>query len=95
MTPIELTQVIREYIRDIFKRDFINAIIVKPIVPQGYTVEIEAEQHYPTTFSAELPDDEFLDYIKKEIKQSRIFRTEYHQAQRYTRTSDVPHNNFV
>lgn len=95
MTPTDLTQQIRDFIKTTFGRDFINAIVVKPLVPQGYIVSLEAEQQHPVTYSAELSDDEFMAYIKNELKRSRIFRMDYNQAQRYTRTSDVPHNNFV
>lgn len=67
-------------------------IIVKPIEPQGWEVGLELRQYYPTWFSAELPDDEFLKYIAQEIRQSKVINdVRYTKAVRNT-TLDHPLN---
>lgn len=94
MTHSELIRQIRDIIRDITHKEFTGGITVKDLKPQGYIVEFEAHQYHPVSYSADLPDDQFICFIKKELRQAKFLRAGYHQANRNT-TLDHPLNSLL
>lgn len=68
----DLEQVILEYIRDIFKKEYIGKIVIKKLNPIGYSVSLFPQgQYHPHVFDAELEDDKFLKYLKQELRNRR------------------------
>lgn len=84
MTHTDLIHQIRDIIRDITCREYVRPIIVKDLKPQGYAVGFETHQYAPTWYSADLPDDRFLEFIKKELRRAKFLRNEYNTAVRNT-----------
>lgn len=60
---------IKELIKQIYCSEIIAPLKVIPLCPVGWTVIIGIPApEKPMTISAELPDDEFLEYLKKELE---------------------------
>ena len=65
MTHTELNQVIREYMRDIYKAEFIGKLKIEDIEPIGYKVSFYLDNpEYPLVIIGDMPDEEFIPYIK-------------------------------
>lgn len=94
MTHTELKHQIQDIIRDITHREFINPIIIHDLQPQGYAVGLEIRQYDPVWYSAELPDEEFLKFIKRELRQAKFLKKGFYRAIRNT-TLDHPLNGLV
>lgn len=94
MTHSDLRLQIQDIIRRITGREFIGRILIRDLKPQGYSVGFEAIQYQPVFYSADLPDDKFLCFIEKELRQAQFLRTAYSKATRNT-TLDHPLNKFV
>lgn len=78
MTTQELEQVIREYIADIYKLEYIGKIFIEKLEPTGYSVKLGLDApHKPSTIYAELEDNEFLKFLKQEIKNRRFNLVDY------------------
>lgn len=72
MTLIKLEQLIREYIMDIYKKQYIGKIKIKKLNP-GYCIYLDiGHQYNPTVIYAELEDEKFLKFLKDDLK-SRNF----------------------
>ncbi len=84
MTHSDLKRQILDIIKDITGKEFVNPIIIKDLEPEGYNVGFEVVQHYPIWISAELPDDKFLKFIKKELQQAKWLKMHYARAVRNT-----------
>ena len=54
---------------------------------------LETRQYQPVWYSADLPDDQFLDFLKKELKQAKWLRVDFRKAVRNT-ALDHPLNAF-
>lgn len=81
MTHIELKQVILDYIRDLYKMEFIGIIKIEDLKPQGYKISFNFNNsENPLVIIADLPDQEFLKYIKEEIRKRKFQRTKYFKA---------------
>lgn len=75
--------------RDKYRAEFIGDIKIKNLIPEGYTVEFYLDNsYYPLSISADLPDDEFIEYIKQELLNRNLIKTKYFKAVR------ISHNNF-
>lgn len=73
MTIQELEQAIREYIMDIYNRKYIGKLNIQKLDPVGYSVKFGMDTPLqPITIYAELEDNEFLKFIKQEIKSRRF-----------------------
>ena len=78
MTTQELEQVILEYIQEITNTEYVGKIDIKKLEPIGYCVKLGLSvPERPLTIYAELEDDEFLDFIKKDL-QSRNFPARFY-----------------
>lgn len=84
MTHSDLRHRIQDIIRDITGKEFIAPIHIRSLEPQGYQVGFEFIQYQPTWYGAELPDEEFICFITKELKQAKFLRTHYGKAVRNT-----------
>lgn len=84
MTHTDLIHQIRDIIRDITCKEYTRPIIVKDLKPQGYAVGFETHQYYPTWYSADLPDEEFLKFIRNELRRAKFLRIDYNKAIRNT-----------
>lgn len=78
MTPIELKQVILDYFITEYKRCFIGDIKVTPLQPTGYKVSLNLNRgENPFVIISDLPDEEFVPFIKEELRRSKLHKTEY------------------
>lgn len=72
MTTLELEQVIREYMMDIYNMQYIGKISIKKL-DLGYCIYLGmSNPACPTVIYAELEDDKFLKFLKEDLK-SRNF----------------------
>ena len=94
MTHQELIAAIQDIIRCQHNREFTGKITVKDLEPNGYSVGFEVIQYRPLYISATLPDKEFLQYMKQELRNKAFIFAKY-----YTTTlvpnSDRPLAKFV
>lgn len=93
MTHTDLIHRIQDIIRDITKREFVKPIHVRDLKPMGYEVCLEFRQYDPVCYSAELPDDLFMKFICKELRNCKYLRIAYSKAERAT--SDRIPNDFL
>lgn len=75
MTHTELKHQILDFIKTLTGKIFIGDITIKSLNP-GYSVGIEYRQYDPVFYTAELPDEEFLKFIKEEIRKSGHIKVE-------------------
>lgn len=81
MTHTELKQVILEYIRDLYKKEYIGQIEIEDLDPVGYKVSFNFDRsEMPLVLIADLPDEKFLPFIKEEIRSRKFHRTKYCNA---------------
>lgn len=91
MTHTELILQIRDIIKDITHKEYTKPIYIKDLPGQGYQVGFETHQYEPDWYSAELPDDKFIEFIRKELKKAKFLKAYYGQASRNT-VLDHPKN---
>lgn len=73
MTTTELEQVIREYLLDIYKKEYTGKIEITKIEPVGYHVRLGLSMpEKPLVIYAELDDCEYLKFLKQELKDKRF-----------------------
>lgn len=73
MTTTELEQVIREYIRDIYNKEYIGKLDIQKLNPKGYYIKFGLDRPYqPLVIYAELEDSKFLKFLKQELKDKRF-----------------------
>lgn len=73
MTITELEQVIRDYILDIYKKEYKGNIHIKKLNPVGYSIQLELSmRNKPITIYAELEDKPFLKFLRQELKDKRF-----------------------
>ena len=81
MTHTELNQVIREYMRELYKMEFIGDIKIENLDPVGYKISFNFNRsENPVVIIADLPDEEFLPFIKEEIRSRKCQRVKYYSA---------------
>lgn len=78
---------IRDIIRLQHNREFIGKIIVKDLEPEGYSVGFEVIQYRPIYISATLPDEEFLEYMRQELRNKAFIFAKYYE------TTLIPNSN--
>lgn len=90
LTPTELKQVILDYIRDNYNRQFIGNLLVEPLNP-GYKVSFNLDKsENPLVIFSDLEGDEFIEFIKNEIKTRKLHKTTYYYSTKLYPTQ----NNF-
>lgn len=61
-------------------REFTGKIIIKDLEPEGYSVGFEVIQYRPLYISATLPDEEFLEYMKQELRNKAFIFARYYET---------------
>lgn len=80
MTHTELKQVILDYIRDKYEREYIGGLEITDLNP-GYKVSFNFDRsEMPLVIMADLPDEEFIPYIKEELRSRKLHRVQYFGA---------------
>ena len=88
MTHTELNQVIREYMRELYEMEFIGDIKIEDLDPVGYKIALNFNHsENPVVIIADLPDEEFLPFIKEEIRSRKFQKVKYYS------TSKLPPEN--
>lgn len=73
MTISELEQVIQDYFMSIYHKKYIGKLYIQKLDPVGYYIRLGMDRvTQPTIIYAELPDNEFLKFLKQQIKDMRI-----------------------
>lgn len=73
MTTTELEQVIQDYFLDIYGKRYVGKLEIKKLDPVGYYIKFGMDRpNRPTVIYAELEDNEFLKFLKRQIKDMRI-----------------------
>ena len=73
----ELEALIRELIVDIYEKEYIGKLNIKPLNP-GYCIEFGLDHpECPYVLCAQLEDEAFIKFIKKELKNIRWFHQDY------------------
>lgn len=80
MTHEELTAAIQGIMRSQHNREFTGKIIIKDLEPEGYSVGFEVIQYRPLYISATLPDEEFLEYMKQELRNKAFIFARYYET---------------
>lgn len=81
MTHTELKQAILDYIRDKYEREFIGELIIEDLDPVGYKVSFNLDRsENPLVIIADLPDEEFLSFIKEELRSRKLHKTKHYLA---------------
>lgn len=64
--------------RQLYKAEYIGGIKIEDLDPVGYKVcfYLDNEQ-YPLAIIADLPDEEFLPFIKEELRSRKLVKTKY------------------
>lgn len=60
--------------------EFGGKIIIKNLEPQGYSVGFEIRQYRPLYISATLPDEEFLKFMKQELRNKAFIFARYYKT---------------
>ena len=81
MTHLELKQAILEYMRDCLQVEFIGRIDIQDIEPEGYKVSFNLDNsENPVVIIADLPDCEFLSFIKEELRSRKFHKQKHFKA---------------
>lgn len=80
MTHQALIAAIQDIIRCQHNREFTGKITVKDLEPEGYSVGFEVIQYRPLYISATLPDEEFLKYMKQELRNKAFIFARYYET---------------
>lgn len=74
----DLERVIRDYILDIFHKQYIGKLHIDKLDPIGYCIKLGMDTPaQPITIYAELEDVDFLKFLRKELK-NRLFHLSYY-----------------
>lgn len=78
MTEQELEQVTREYMRDIYKAEYIGKMRVEKVQPYGYLIKLGLNTpECPYIIYAELKDKEFLEFLREQLKTMKLHMVFY------------------
>lgn len=62
---------------------FIGKLTIEDLEPEGYKVHINLDNsENPITLMADLPDDEFLCFVKEELRSKKLHRLEHFKLQK-------------
>lgn len=64
--------------RDIYKAEYIGKLRIEDLDPVGYKVSFYLDNsEYPLVIIADLPDEEFLPFIREELRSRKLVKTKY------------------
>lgn len=91
MTLTELKQVILDYIRELYEREYVGGLDIEYLDPTGYKVSFYLNRgEYPLSIITDLSEEEFLPFIKEELRSRKLHKTKYFSA-----TKLPPENNIL
>lgn len=80
MTTTELEQVIQDYLMDIYHKKYIGKLHIEKLKPKGYYIKFGMDRPFqPLIIYAELNDNDFLKFLKDELKSKRFNHVYYGQ----------------
>lgn len=78
-----MKQVILDYMIQCLGVVFIGKLTIEDLEPEGYKVQINLDNsENPITLMADLPDDEFLCFVKEELRSRKLHRLEHFKLQK-------------
>jgi len=81
MTHTDLKQAILGCIRQLYKMEFIGEIKIEDLDPVGYKVSLNLDRsENPLVLIADLPDEEFLDFMREEIRSRKLHKVKHYLA---------------
>ena len=81
MTHTELKQVILDYILELYKCMFIGDIKIEDLDPEGYKVSFYLDRsENPVVIISDLPDEQFLPFIKEELRARKFQKVKHYLA---------------
>ena len=81
MTHTDLKQAILDCIRQLYKMEFIGEIKIEDLDPVGYKVSLNLDRsENPLVLIADLSDEEFLDFIREEIRSRKLHKVKHYLA---------------
>nr|DAX09113.1 MAG TPA: Putative transposase [Bacteriophage sp.] len=81
MTHTELKQAILDYIRELYEMEYIGGLEITDLDPVGYKISFNFDKsEMPLVIIADLPDEEFLPFIKEELRSRKLHRVKYFGA---------------
>lgn len=81
MTLTELKQVILEYIRQLYKREYVGCLDIEYLDPTGYKVSFYLNKgENPLVIITDLSEEDFLPFIKEELRSRKLHKTKYFSA---------------
>lgn len=64
-----------------YQMEFIGGITIENLDPVGYKVAINLDHsENPIILMADLPDEEFMDFIKEELRSRKLHRVKYYKT---------------
>lgn len=76
--------------RDLYHREFIGKISIYDLDPIGYRVSLNFNKsEVPVDIIADLPDDQFLPYIREELRKRKFYRVEYCELTKLPHTKPI------
>lgn len=64
--------------RDFYNREYIGGIKIENLDPVGYKIALNLDKgENPLVIIADLPDEEFVPFIKEELRSRKLQRVEY------------------
>ena len=81
MTLTELKQVILDYIIELYDREYVGGLDIQYLDPTGYKVSFYLDRgEYPLSIITDLQEEEFLPFIKEELRSRKLHKTKYFSA---------------
>ena len=78
-----MKQAILDYMIQCLGVEFIGKLTIEDLEPEGYKVQINLDNsENPITLMADLPDDEFLCFVKEELRSRKLHRLEHFKLQK-------------
>ena len=78
-----MKQAILDYMIQCLGVVFIGKLTIEDLEPEGYKVQINLDNSdNPITLMADLPDDEFLCFVKEELRSRKLHRLEHFKLQK-------------
>lgn len=67
--------------RDLYQMEYIGGLEIEDLNPVGYKISFNFDRsEMPLVIIADLPNDEFLPFIKEELRSRKLQRVKYYNA---------------
>lgn len=89
MTHTDLKQAILDCIKVLYDAEFVGTIKIEDLDPIGYKVSLYLDKsENPVVIIADLPDEEFLPYIKEELRSRKLHKVKFFNATKLPYTQE-------